>query len=459
MRQLALDSPDGSDGKTSAAPTSAKRIVICVDGTLNAEQSNTNVWRISNMIPSRGEDGVEQVVIYQRGVGLKTNSFTDIANVGDVALGANIEDYILRAYRALAAIYCVGDDIFMFGFSRGAYICQELADMISELGILAPHAPITPELLYRFTKFGDPLRKVSDYFGKTDDELKAMEFNERFVAENLRNFSSVCRVKYMGIFDTVGAIAYKSKGHFRMYPSKSIMRGRHAIGIDERRKTFVPDVWVRPADAAEPESEFDFEQRWFCGSHSNIGGGYDFDYLPQFALHWVMQGAIREGLAFLQITPLTGADCCDCPVRHELNESTNVFGEALSKTDEVFAKFFGNVKGWDHRVIGGEITRGTDQLRLLGETIDASVLYKMYYDSGYNPAEMLKWMKDMSMSTQETAICTRRASNGLPRTARAVSVWQCEEIRAGSAPNSRGPANKHDKPSFWATILRKSPGK
>lgn len=112
------------------------------------------MWRISNMIPSRGEDGVEQVVIYQRGVGLKTNSFTDIANVGDVALGANIEDYILRAYRALAAIYCVGDDIFvspfasvprcalcntdtivpqMFGFSRGAYICQELADMISEV--------------------------------------------------------------------------------------------------------------------------------------------------------------------------------------------------------------------------------------------------------------------------------------------------------------------------------------
>lgn len=128
------------------------------------------------------------------------------------------------------------------------------------------------------------------------------------------------------------------------YDLTSPRHRRRSLTLGVWSQTFVPDVWVRPADAAEPESEFDFEQRWFCGSHSNIGGGYDFDYLPQFALHWVMQGAIREGLAFLQITPLTGADCCDCPVRHELNESTNVFGEALSKTDEVFAKFFGNVK-------------------------------------------------------------------------------------------------------------------
>lgn len=67
------------------------------------------------MIPKRGKDGIKQVVIYERGVGARANNYTDIAHVGDAALGANIEDYILKAYRDLAAIYNDGDDVFVSG--------------------------------------------------------------------------------------------------------------------------------------------------------------------------------------------------------------------------------------------------------------------------------------------------------------------------------------------------------
>ncbi|CEP01287.1 hypothetical protein PBRA_001893 [Plasmodiophora brassicae] len=459
-----LNVPDDGEATITLGAKPKKRIVLCVDGTWNAEHTNTNVWRISNMIPKRGKDGIKQVVIYERGVGARANNYTDIAHVGDAALGANIEDYILKAYRDLAAIYNDGDDVFMFGFSRGAYICLELADMISELGILARHAPITPELLYKVTNFGDPARKVTDYFGKDEEDLKKMEYDERFVAENLRNYSNVTRVKYMGIFDTVGAIVYKSKGHFRLYPSKSVVKGRHALAIDERRNKFVPDVWVMKADGQCQDDSFDFEQRWFCGNHSNVGGGYDYDYLPQFPLHWIMQGAITAGLDFVKITPLTGADCCDCPVRDELKDADNLFEDTIWKADEMFSKYFGSKSGWGKRTVGGEITHRTDRYRLLGETIDASVLYKMQYDESYQPDEVrnLKWMKcKPSWPSVDGGFCTRLASTGLPKTpvggAMVASPSHCADITSGTPPTSMGKANKHQKPSYWASILRKAP--
>lgn len=116
------------------------------------------------------------------------------------------------------------------------------------------------------------------------------------------------------------------------------------------------------ADGQCQDDSFDFEQRWFCGNHSNVGGGYDYDYLPQvstmghgadrrpqpdavpfqFPLHWIMQGAITAGLDFVKITPLTGADCCDCPVRDELKDADNLFEDTIWKADEMFSKYFGS---------------------------------------------------------------------------------------------------------------------
>lgn len=90
------------------------------------------------MIPKRGKDGIKQVVIYERGVGARANNYTDIAHVGDAALGANIEDYILKAYRDLAAIYNDGDDVFVSGpLSCDTVRCFDSHAVVVDVWVLA----------------------------------------------------------------------------------------------------------------------------------------------------------------------------------------------------------------------------------------------------------------------------------------------------------------------------------
>ena len=104
------------DATETAAVTAKKRITVFLDGTWNTVNDNTNVWRLKSLLASAGKDGLEQRAYYHRGVG---TTYGSRARGGMFGYGLNEE--IIRAYEWLIENYDPGDELFIFGFSRGAY--------------------------------------------------------------------------------------------------------------------------------------------------------------------------------------------------------------------------------------------------------------------------------------------------------------------------------------------------
>ena len=67
----------------------------------------------------------------------------------------------------------------------------------------------------------------------------------------------------------------------------------HALAIDEQRAPFEPTLWI-----GEPKPGQTIEQVWFCGVHSDVGGGYAESELSDIPLNWMMDKARRAGLVF-----------------------------------------------------------------------------------------------------------------------------------------------------------------
>ena len=294
-----------------------KRLVICCDGTWNkADQSNdqgepipTNVTRIAYRVANR-DNGHSQVIYYDQGVG--TGNFFDRVK-GGVA-GKGLEEHIFEAYRFLVANYEANDEIFIFGFSRGAFTARSIAGMIRNSGILKRT---------KILKYKEALRLYLERENHPDDKD----------ASAFRKANSVLEqtpIKFIGLWDTVGALGIpttrfglnkltQSKYEFHDATlSSSVEHAYHALAIDEHRKQFVPTLWdnePKPLQS-DPTKKQKIEQVWFCGAHSDVGGGYEpFGHksLSDISLQWMIDKATGAGLAFdqsvLKEYQLTN-DCC-----------------------------------------------------------------------------------------------------------------------------------------------------
>jgi len=118
------------------------------------------------------------------------------------------------------------------------------------------------------------------------------------------------------VWDTVGALglpwflpfASNFNAKYQFHDTKlssSVLSARHAVGLDERRKTFPPHLWsnldglnaVYTPDSG-PQPAPAYTQQWFPGDHGSIGGGGSRIGLSSIAMHWVAMGAQDAGLAF-----------------------------------------------------------------------------------------------------------------------------------------------------------------
>src|SRR5215469_7685402 len=104
-----------ADPATAPAILPNRRIVICLDGTWNTVNDNTNVWRLKSLLAPAGKDGLEQRAYYSTGVGTTYGE-----RISGGMLGYGLNDEIIRAYEWLIDQYDPGDELFIFGFSRGA---------------------------------------------------------------------------------------------------------------------------------------------------------------------------------------------------------------------------------------------------------------------------------------------------------------------------------------------------
>ena len=272
-----------------------KRLVICADGTWNVrdqvdkttgKRHATNVTKVARAVLSRAADGIDQVVFYHDGVGTRwgLDRFTG------GAFGEGIASNIRDLYRFLVYNYAPGDEIFLFGFSRGAFTVRTLAGFMNKVGLLEK---------------GDDFC-VPDLYACYENSLTVGTPEWDKAHHSIRTPRSCPPIKFIGVWDTVGALGVpgflgqvlkrfgKNKYEYHdITLNLHIQNAIHALAIDERRKPFKPNLWVRPAQW--PGS---IAQAWFAGAHSNVGGGYSPDGLANEALHWIVERAEAQGLRF-----------------------------------------------------------------------------------------------------------------------------------------------------------------
>ena len=264
-----------------------KSLVICCDGTWKSSDDRhvSNIERIARTVATADAWNNPQLTYYTNGVGTGVTWFERA--VGG-AFGWGLDRALLGAYRFLALNYEPGDEVYVFGFSRGAYTARSLVGMISYLGLLTPEAVADGWLR----------DAIEAYRARPEGSLPEVLHGTRVARYRGAVHRSQPRIAFLGVFDTVGALGVPGIAR-RRYAFHDVRLGgivdcaRHALAIDERRRVFAPSVW----EAGE-ETDVDVCQVWFEGAHSDIGGGYADHGPADLTLRWMVGEAAARGLAF-----------------------------------------------------------------------------------------------------------------------------------------------------------------
>lgn len=254
-----------------------KRIIIASDGTWNSpeDEQATNVLRLARAVAPVAADGIRQVVFYDWGVG------ADRKKLAGGISGAGINKNIMDCYRFIVQNYSPEDELYFFGFSRGAYTVRSLAGMIRNCGILTrEYAHLIPKAFELYRQRGT---------SSAPDEGKAKTLRAKYCVADRTE------IQFVGVWDTVGTLGIpfsfwgmldnEDKYLFHdTSPSRIVKCARHALSIDESREDFEPVLWDEGKD-------IDLKQVWFSGVHCDIGGGYEKHGLADIACEWLLREA------------------------------------------------------------------------------------------------------------------------------------------------------------------------
>jgi uncharacterized protein (DUF2235 family) len=284
-----------------------KRIITCSDGTWNkpgeednGQMTQTNVQKIFELIHKTDvTNNIIQIKFYDEGVGSEGNS---IQKIMGGATGAGLDEKILDAYKFIVWNFEEGDELYLFGFSRGAYTARSLAGLIRTCGIVKDYNLLLINEAYAIYRNRDH---------KTADHKDALDFK----AKN----SHDPHIKFVGVWDTVGALGIplesfrlinKKKYSFHdVQLSSTIDNAFQALAIDEHREQFEPSIWLQSPKIKEHNPNQKLEQVWFAGAHSDVGGGYSQTGLSDITLLWMIEKAISTGLSIKQPTNLSPNYC------------------------------------------------------------------------------------------------------------------------------------------------------
>jgi uncharacterized protein (DUF2235 family) len=259
------------------------RIACFCDGTWNDPGTDTNVYKMSN---STLQIAGQQAVIYDSGVG---TDGTPIDKLFGGAFGTGLFNKIKTCYTQIAHVYSPGDELFLFGFSRGAYTARCLAGMIAICGL--------------------PTQNVDQ--NCIDQAFNAYRdtnpVTRKATLDGLANYSMFdAQITMVGVWDTVGALGIPSCwggiddlqfGFLSVGLHCDVKNAFHAMAIDEQRKQFPATLWQPPYAADQT-----VEQVWFAGVHCDVGGGYEPDpadnntRLADVTLGWMLGKAVALGL-------------------------------------------------------------------------------------------------------------------------------------------------------------------
>jgi uncharacterized protein (DUF2235 family) len=267
-----------------------KRLVVCCDGTWNRPDhidkglaAPTNVAKIALAVADEDADGNPQLLHYQAGVG--TRRWEHLLGGG---FGVGLSRNVTECYRFVVDNYAPGDELYFFGFSRGAYTARSIVGLVRNAGILRPEHRHRIEEAY--TLYRDPRRDTEP------SGIAAQLFRRSFSRDDVE-------VQFVGVWDTVGALGIPIDGFrppllSRLWSfhdtrlSRYVRNAFHAVAIDERRAPFKPTLWEQQPDA-EGQT---LEQVFFAGVHCDVGGGYSEPELSEIPLLWMAEKARGCGL-------------------------------------------------------------------------------------------------------------------------------------------------------------------
>lgn len=337
-----------------------KRIILCADGTWNeAERKDdktgrpqpTNVLKVARAILPRSNTGIDQVVYYHEGVG--TEGELDTLTGG--AFGSGMSQNVRALYRFLVYNFVPGDELYFFGFSRGAFTVRTLAGFMYKVGLLEKDDEYYTREIYDLYALSTPVESAA--------------WQHAF--RNIQGERSGLPIMFIGVWDTVGALGAPgllgqvfNRNKYKYHDiglNPTIQHAYHALAIDERRKPFSPSLWTKPAGWTGT-----LEQVWFAGVHSNVGGSYSPDGLANEALHWMVEKAEDCGLEF------------DKPfLQHYEPHHDSVLNDSMAPLYRVFGSY--------ERPIGHQAADG--------EMIHQSVLDRMQSPTcHYDPSNVRKYL-------------------------------------------------------------------
>lgn len=290
---------DGRPPEPTRQGPHVKNIVICLDGTNNKLRAavNTNVVRMFDMLDL--SDPSRQVAYYDPGVGTFSSAaaWTPVARTASryagLLFGAGLRQNLGEAYTYLMSVYEPGDQIYLFGFSRGAYTARALAGMTEVFGIFRRGAEnLVPYAVGEYTKSEGRM---------DDDDWKLLREYARMHGTKLpdRGARDHAPIRFVGAWDTV-----KAAGHLwrqlrwpytRQVPHAQTVR--HAVSIDEWRRPYVEYLFTSPDPDHLLVADQDLQEVWFAGVHSDVGGMFEEGArLSDVPLKWMAEHAVQAGV-------------------------------------------------------------------------------------------------------------------------------------------------------------------
>jgi hypothetical protein len=287
-----------------------KRIVVCSDGTGNTaiKDRGTNVFKVFEAVDLNGHrldpTLTPQVALYDDGVG--TEDFKPLKLIGG-AFGWGLTRNVKALYKELARVYDPGDEIYMFGFSRGAFTVRTLAGLISTCGLVDPQK-VEPKTFGSLEKAVDAAyaayRRCYQPWLWQFVVAPTKDAGKKF--KDVHSVLPDVPIRFLGVWDTVDAVGlpfhiadvWNAMAYRFKFPdhdlSSIVQRACQALSVDDPRQSFYPQLWNEKA------GESRITQVWFAGVHSNVGGGYPKQGMSLVPLDWMLAEAERAGEPFNQ---------------------------------------------------------------------------------------------------------------------------------------------------------------
>ena len=278
----------------------ARQLIICCDGTnnnLTGRRNDTNVTQLCELLAPEAQG---QRVYYDPGVGnpgeLPGASWADwlsrrFERLHGLVFGKGIYENIAEAYHFIMRNWQPGDEIFLFGFSRGAFTARSVGGLVTQFGILrADMDGLIPTLLH--TYFSDRKKGRQEY-----ERIRA-QIRALYSMDAARD----APVWFVGVWDTVASVgAPLLSREITASPTivgKNFKHVRQALALDEYRRNFRPRPYLIEAGYDYARDGQSIKQRWFSGAHCDVGGGYSNGEagLSQQSLVWIVQEAVGCGL-------------------------------------------------------------------------------------------------------------------------------------------------------------------